>query len=64
MTAILGGQIDLTSTAPFADIPTLQQNQSITVLKQPGMNCRYYRAEPSQGALRRPGVPARLLDGV
>ena len=26
VTALLGGQIDLTSTAPFADIPTLQQN--------------------------------------
>ncbi|HEX2134818.1 MAG TPA: ABC transporter substrate-binding protein [Microvirga sp.] len=41
VTALLGGQIELTSTAPFADIPTLQQNPSITVLKQPGMNCRY-----------------------
>ena len=41
VTALLGGQIDLTSTAPFADIPTLQQNSSITVLKQPGMNCRF-----------------------
>ena len=41
VTALLGGQIDVTSTAPFADIPTLQQNAAITVLKQPGMNCRY-----------------------
>ena len=41
VTALLGGQIDLTSTAPFADVPTLQQNQAITVLKQPGMNTRY-----------------------
>jgi peptide/nickel transport system substrate-binding protein len=41
VTALLGGQIDLTSTAPFADVPALEHNQSITILKQPGMNCRY-----------------------
>lgn len=41
VTALLGGQIDLTSTAPFADIPTLQTNAAIKVLKQPGMNCRF-----------------------
>jgi peptide/nickel transport system substrate-binding protein len=41
VTALLGGQIDLTSTAPFADVPTLQQNASISVLKQPGMNTRF-----------------------
>jgi peptide/nickel transport system substrate-binding protein len=41
VTALLGGQIDLTSTAPFADIPNLEKNQTITVLKQPGLNCRF-----------------------
>jgi peptide/nickel transport system substrate-binding protein len=40
-TAIKGGQIDLTSTAPFADVPALEQDKSLTVLKQPGMNCRF-----------------------
>jgi len=41
VTALKGGQIDLTSTAPFADIPTLEQDKTIKVLKQPGMNCRF-----------------------
>jgi peptide/nickel transport system substrate-binding protein len=41
VTALKGGQIDLTSTAPFADVPTLEQDKSIKVLKQPGMNCRF-----------------------
>ena len=41
VTALLGGQIDLTSTAPFADIPNLEKNASITVLKQAGLNCRF-----------------------
>lgn len=41
VTALKGGQIDLTSTAPFADIPTLEQDRSLRVLKQPGMNCRF-----------------------
>jgi peptide/nickel transport system substrate-binding protein len=40
VTALLGGQIDLTSTAPFADIPNLEKNQAITVMKQAGLNCR------------------------
>ncbi len=40
VTALLGGQIDLTSTAPFADIPNLEKNSNITVLKQAGLNCR------------------------
>ena len=34
-------QIDLTSTAPFADVPTLEQDKTLKVLKQPGMNCRF-----------------------
>lgn len=41
MTAILGNQIDITSTAPFADIPTLEKRNDIKVLKQPGLNTRY-----------------------
>jgi peptide/nickel transport system substrate-binding protein len=41
VTALKGGQIDLTSTAPFADVPTLEQDKSLKVLKQPGMNCRF-----------------------
>jgi peptide/nickel transport system substrate-binding protein len=41
VTALKGGQIDLTSTAPFADVPTLEQDASIKVMKQPGMNCRF-----------------------
>ena len=44
VTALLGGQIDLTSTAPFADIPNLEKNASITVLKQAGLNCRSCRS--------------------
>ena len=40
VTALLGDQIDLTSTAPFADIPNLEKNAKITVLKQAGLNCR------------------------
>ena len=41
VTALIGGQIDLTSTAPFADIPNLEKNANITVLKQAGLNCRF-----------------------
>jgi peptide/nickel transport system substrate-binding protein len=41
VTALLGGQIDLTATAPFADIPNLERNATITVMKQPGLNCRF-----------------------
>ncbi len=43
VTALLGGQIDLTSTAPFADVPTLSANPQIRVLKQAGLNCRYFQ---------------------
>lgn len=41
MTAILGNQIDLTSTAPFADVPTLEKRNDVKVLKQAGLNTRY-----------------------
>jgi peptide/nickel transport system substrate-binding protein len=43
VTALLGGQLDLTSTAPFADVPTLSANPQIRVLKQAGLNCRYFQ---------------------
>jgi peptide/nickel transport system substrate-binding protein len=41
MTAILGNQVDLTSTAPFADVPSLEKRNDVKVLKQPGLNTRY-----------------------
>ena len=40
VTALKGGQIDLTSTAPFADVPTLEQDTSLKIvdhiLSKPG----------------------------
>lgn len=41
VTALLGGQIDLTSTAPFADVPSLEKRTDIRVLKQAGLNTRF-----------------------
>lgn len=41
VTALLGGAIDLTSTAPFADIPELMTNKNVKVLKSPGLNTRF-----------------------
>ncbi len=41
VTALLGHQIDLTSTAPFADIPELMKRKEIQVLRQPGLNTRF-----------------------
>ncbi len=41
ITAILGGQIDLASTAPFADVPKLEKDPNITVTKVPGFNNRF-----------------------
>jgi peptide/nickel transport system substrate-binding protein len=41
MTALLGGQIDLTSTAPFADVPQLEKRRDVKVYKQAGLNTRY-----------------------
>jgi peptide/nickel transport system substrate-binding protein len=41
VTALLGGQIDLTSTAPFADIPNLEKDHAIKVYKQAGLNTRF-----------------------
>lgn len=41
VTAILGKQIDLTSTAPFDDIPDLEKKGEVQVMKQAGLNCRF-----------------------
>ncbi len=41
VTALLGHQVDLTSTAPFADIPELMKRKEIRVLRQPGLNTRF-----------------------
>lgn len=41
VTALLGEQIDFTSTAPFSQIPELQKNSAVTVYKQPGLNTRF-----------------------
>ncbi|MBI1386774.1 MAG: hypothetical protein GC150_17865 [Rhizobiales bacterium] len=41
VTALLGGTIDLTSTAPFADIPNLSTNAAVKVLKSGGLNTRF-----------------------
>jgi peptide/nickel transport system substrate-binding protein len=41
MRAILGGQLDLTSTAPFSDVKALDSNKDVRVLRQAGLNSRY-----------------------
>jgi peptide/nickel transport system substrate-binding protein len=41
VTALLGRQVDLTSTAPFADIPQLEKQAGVKVVKQPGLNTRF-----------------------
>ncbi len=41
VTALLGGNIDLTSTAPFADVPELEGNPDVVVHSAPGMNTRF-----------------------
>lgn len=41
VTALLGNQIDLTSTAPISQIPELEQNPNVTVHKQAGLNTRF-----------------------
>ena len=40
ITAILGNQIDIASTAPFADVPKLEKTPGIVVKKSPGLNIR------------------------
>jgi len=49
MTAILGNQIDLTSTAPFADIGSLEKRPEVKVLKQAGLNTRYIALNNKKG---------------
>lgn len=41
VTALKGGQIELTSTAPFAQIPSLEKDTAIDVMKQAGLNTRF-----------------------
>jgi peptide/nickel transport system substrate-binding protein len=41
VTALLGGSVDLTSTAPFADVPELMNNPQVKVLGSPGLNNRF-----------------------
>jgi len=41
VTALLGNQIDLTSTAPFADVPELEKRTDIKVFRQAGLNTRF-----------------------
>lgn len=41
MRAILGGQVELTSTAPFSDVKSLETNKAIKVFRSNGMNNRY-----------------------
>ncbi len=41
VTALLGNQIDLTSTAPFADVPELEKRTDIRVFRQAGLNTRF-----------------------
>lgn len=41
VTALLGGQIDMTSTVPTANIPELMKNESVNLLRQPGLNVRF-----------------------
>lgn len=49
MTAILGNQLDLTSTAPFADVPSLEKRPEVKVLKQAGLNIRYIALNNKKG---------------
>ena len=49
MTAILGSQLDLTSTAPFADVPSLEKRPEVKVLKQTGLNIRYIALNNKKG---------------
>ena len=41
MRAILGGQVELTSTAPFSDIKALEANKAVKVLRMAGLNNSY-----------------------
>ncbi|CAM3586371.1 Solute-binding protein family 5 domain-containing protein [Bordetella sputigena] len=41
MRAVLGGQLDLTSTAPFADVKSLESRKDVRVFRSTGLNNRY-----------------------
>ena len=41
VTALLGGQIHMTSTIPTSDVPDLMNNGNVQVLRQPGLNVRF-----------------------
>src|SRR5690606_3506960 len=41
VTALLGGAVDITSTAPFADVGSLEKNPAVKVLKGNGLNSRF-----------------------
>lgn len=41
VTALLGGSIDLTSTAPFADVEELMNDDGVRVFSAPGLNTRF-----------------------
>lgn len=41
VTALLGGQIDMTSTIPTSDVPQLMTDSKVQVLRQPGLNVRF-----------------------
>ncbi|QDL94625.1 ABC transporter substrate-binding protein (plasmid) [Paroceanicella profunda] len=41
VTALKGGQIDMTSTAPAADVEQLMKDPTIQVARQPGLNTRF-----------------------
>ena len=48
VTALLGGTIDITSTAPFADVPKLMEDPKVKVLKSGGLNTRFVEVNHRQ----------------
>ncbi len=48
VTALLGGSIDVASTAPFADVPELMSDPKVTVLRSPGVNTRFVSLNTSR----------------
>ncbi len=41
MRALMGGQVELTATAPFSDVKSLAANKSVKVIRSTGLNNRY-----------------------
>lgn len=60
MTALLGGAVDLTSTAPFADVPMLERRADVRVLKQAGLNTRYVALNTRRAPFDDPHVRRAL----